>query len=185
VRWAVNLPKGEGGIIWHWHTAIGAWLREALRYNGIDALYCPAGADAQILDTSNASKVVIASISAHSTGKNLQHHRNQMFVEWPRSARTAEQVLGRVHRNGQAAEEIVVWFCRSCLSDELWFAGTLNDALYIQMTTGARQKLIYATHDPLPTVYSPETLRMRGMEPSILDAASRRAIQERFGTYRA
>lgn len=183
VQWVKSLPAGEGCIVWYYHQAIGHWLKEFMQRAGIDPLHCPAGANEAMIDKTNANRVVIASLTAHGTGKNLQHHKNQYIVQWPRPARDAEQLLGRVHRNGQMADEIIVCINRSNLFDEMNFAATLNDAIYIQLTTGGRQKLVYGTHDPLPKVFSPEALRMRGMDPKILTWEQRKAIKEKFGEY--
>ncbi len=199
-RWALELPKGKGGIIWYYHQEMGKWLYDELidtpgltvgdptlyTMNG-DAgkpvIHCPAGANKQILDHANTSKVVIASVSAHCTGKNLQHFEHQLAVQWPRPANMAEQMLGRTHRNGQKADEIVVWMQHALEWDHYNFAACLNDAIYIHQTTGNRQKLVYGTYGYAPRIFSPEKLKALGCDPKILNAEQRALMVEHFGDY--
>jgi len=186
IEWVKRVLSGDVGggcILWYYHIAIGRWLVECAKHHGIDTLFCPAGSDAAICDVSNAGKVVVASMAAHHKGKNLQHHYNQYLVEWMKSSRETEQLLGRCHRNGQKQDTLVVCTNRSNLFDEMTFGATLNDSIYHQLTTGNRIKLVYGTHDPLPRIFSPETLRARGMEPKMLTVEQRTFIAERFGDY--
>jgi len=183
VDWAKRLPKGEGGIIWLHHQSLGEWTYKALIEAGINAVHCPAGANEKVLDKANVDKVLVCSMTAHGVGKNLQHHRNQYVMQWPRPARDAEQFLGRTHRTGQTADELLVFTNLSHHFDHQNFAACLNDAVYIHTTTGNRQKLVYAVYDPLPKIWSPEALRSKGMEPEILSAEQRTTLQEKFGDY--
>lgn len=181
IRWASAV--GGGCILWFWHNAIGKWLAEAADEAELDYLYAPAGdaGNEAIIDAANAGKVVIASMGAHGTGKNLQHFQSQLFVQWPRDAKLAEQVLGRIHRNGQEADEIVAHRYDANGFDTVNFAATLNDACYIHQSTGQRQKLIYATHNPLPRVFSPEFLREQGADPKVLTPEQRGMMEDLFG----
>lgn len=98
-------------------------------------------ASAQILD---ARGPVIASWHAHGEGKNLQHWSKNLFVAPPSSGKTWEQVLGRTHRAGQQADEVVadVWLHAEELRAS--FIQARADARYIEATLGSRQKLCYA-----------------------------------------
>jgi hypothetical protein len=184
VRWAEGLPKGSGGVIWTHHKAMGLWLMEAFKGTGVDVIHCPAGnaGGERIMDVANAGKVCVASIEAHGTGKNLQHFAHQLFLQWPRPAKTAEQTLGRLHRNGQQADEVRTTCLRALPWDDMVFAATLNDAIYITQTTGLRQRLIKASYNPLPKIYSPEFLLERGIENTrVLNREQRAMMQDRFG----
>ena len=184
VEWAQCLvDAGEGGILWFWHNGIGQWLRDSLHAAGVDVLYCPAGKDANetIIDHAHSERVVVASIAAHGIGKNLQHFQHQLFVQWPRVATTAEQTLGRTHRTGQEADELVVYRFDTTSFDTLNFAACLNDSVYSHQSTGDRQKIVYANYDPLPTVFSPEFLREQGASPDILTMEQRDMMEEIFG----
>jgi len=176
---------GKGGIIWVYHQEIGRWLFDTLKdsiYRHL-VLHCPAGAqhNESIVDPVNKDKVMIASITAHGIGKNLQHFQNQLYLQWPRSAQQAEQSLGRTHRNGQMADELIAHTCNVSDFDSLNFAACLNDALYIHQTMGTRQKLIYAGYDPLPKIFPPEVLKERGFQNKILSAEQRELMKEKFG----
>lgn len=185
VLWASCLGKDTGGLIWVWHQEMGRWIMEGLREAGLDPLY--AGAASTLFDPNNIEKssrhIVVTSIEAHKEGKNLQPFQNQLYVQWPRSSKAAEQSLGRTHRNGQTADELIVDMLNSSPFDHQLFAACLNDALYIQQTTSMRQKLIIAGYDPMPRIYSPEFLRERGMENEHLDREMRIQMTERFGNF--
>ncbi|MBL4769461.1 MAG: DEAD/DEAH box helicase [Rhodobacteraceae bacterium] len=167
VKWAAQHKQG---IIWYMNQGVGKWLQEVLP----DALFCPAGPkhNETIIDPETVDRVVIASISAHGTGKNLQFHENQLFVQWPRPAGTSEQTLGRLHRMGQLADDLTVDILATSKNmpeqeetfDELLYAAMLNDALYIQQTTGTRQKVIYGNYDPTPRMFPANVLEERGFE---------------------
>lgn len=158
-------------------------MTEALVAADIDVLHCPAGKafNSLICDPANAHRLVVASMTAHGTGKNLQHFQHQYFVQWPRSANIAEQTLGRTHRNGQKADELVVVTNSTLFFDHLNKAACINDALYIHQTTGTRQKLIYGTYDPIPKIFPPEVLRERGLQNRILDTSQRTMMHDKFG----
>jgi|TARA_Y100000296_G_scaffold86150_1_gene124863 hypothetical protein len=171
----------ERGIIWYYNREIGIWLNEYLQE--FNPLFCPSGDEhnEKIIDPSTKDRIVIASIMAHSTGKNLQFHQNQLFVQWPRVASRAEQTLGRLHRNEQKAEDLYVDLLLYTGFDFECFAATLQDSLYIHSSTGARQKLVYAHYDPFPETYPSDFLRERGFDVKRLDRKMKEEMDERFG----
>jgi hypothetical protein len=75
VAWAKEFRKG---IIWVYHKELGTWIMEALGAAGVEALYAPAGADELIEGIGDpgrggkGDKLVVASLSSHGTGRNLQ-----------------------------------------------------------------------------------------------------------------
>lgn len=184
VVWAKEFRKG---IIWVYHRELGEWIMEALASAKIDAIHAPAGADEEIESVGDpgrggkGDKLIVASMSSHGTGRNLQAFQQQYFAQWPRAALQAEQTLGRLHRNGQEADELVV-HTNLCLEfDHANRAASLTDACYIQQTTGARQKIIYADYDPLPLIYSDEFLREGGFQPERLSKDQRAALRRLYG----
>ncbi|MEM7203059.1 MAG: DEAD/DEAH box helicase family protein [Planctomycetota bacterium] len=184
VEWArKEVPPSHGAILWVHHKEIGRWVFEELQRAGLNALACPAGRehDAAITDPANGTRLVVASISAHATGKNLQHFQHQHIVQWPRSAVVAEQMLGRLHRTGQRADELVVSTCNTTDIDQLNFAACLNDAAYIHESTGTRQKMMFAGYDPCPVVYDPAVLRKQGLDPKRLTGEQMRLLEDKFG----
>lgn len=187
VAWAAE--RASGCIVWYDRIEVGAWLAEVFRESDLDPLHCPAGEDERLCAVGDperggrGDRVVVASVNAHGTGKNLQAFQEQLFVQWPRSAKTAEQALGRLHRNGQRADELTAHRMDTTEFDIVNFAACLNDAVYIQQTTSVRQKVVYSSYDPLPRVFSPEFLRARGAQAKVLNAEQRKMLSERFGDW--
>lgn len=185
VAWARQQQEvdGHGGIIWVHHQEVGAWLADRLIEGGLDVLHATAGENRAILDHANVGKIVVASIDAHGTGKNLQHFQYMMVFQWPRDARKAEQLVGRLHRQGQTADELEIVMNHTLLFDMLNFAACINDALYIHQSTQDRQKLIYANYDPLPRIFSDSVLVERGLDAQRLDRFQKQMLAEKFGSY--
>jgi hypothetical protein len=123
----------EPAIIWYWWNAVGERLA---RVSGFP--HYGAGTDAG----ESTAPVIIASIQCQSTGKNLQHYSRNLLITVPPNGTTFEQIAGRTHRPGQLADEIVLdWFG---FNDNAMFQ-VVEDAEYMQTTTGQRQKVLYAT----------------------------------------
>lgn len=185
VEWYKTLPEGKGAIIWFYSAEVGRWLRDAFEEAGLDPVYCPAGKiyNSVAIDHDHKNKPLIASITAHGTGKNLQHFEYERFVQWPRDAKTAEQSIGRIHRNGQKADEvfIVTDFCSEF--DKANFSVTLNDAAYIHQTLGNQQRLMYAKYDPMPEVIPHEVLKQWGAldKSNVTDKESQEYLKAKFG----
>lgn len=179
VKWARDHKKG---IIWVHHQELGRWVFETLKGAGVDVVECPAGnaGDTRIIDRANAKRVCVASMAAHGTGKNLQHFQDQLFLQWPRPAKDAEQVIGRTHRNGQEADELIVNTCNTTQFDHIVFAACLNDSVYVQQTTGERRKILFASYDPLPKIYSQGFLTERGMQQIQLNSEQQKALIDKF-----
>ena len=187
VEWAKQLAKKKrGGIIWYHHNEVGKWLVEELKAAGLDALWCPSeaqrkGSNERILDKANGNKILVASMGGHGTGKNLQHLEFQRFHQFPRQASLLEQVLGRLHRNGQLADELIPVTTNTTEFDHQNMYACLIDALYIAQTTGVRQKAVYASYDPLPKQYPWDFLRERGTFGNV-DSEAQRKLDEKFGS---
>lgn len=185
VQWAKEHPNG--GLIWFHHDDLGRWTADRLKQEGINAIWCPAdstrkGSNAIVEDPTNADRILVISIGGHCTGKNLQHFQDQLFLQFPRESSRAEQAIGRTHRNGQKADEIIVHTMNTLMFDHLNLSACLVDALYIQQTTGTRQKLCYAGYNPLPKMYPIDFLRERGfVDVKQLDPAARQLLIEKFG----
>lgn len=158
--------RKPAGVVWYHHQAVGTWLNELLEeeYGKENVCFCPAGsaANRRIIDKENKFKIVVASISAHGTGKNLQFFYREVFAQWPRPADKAEQVLGRLHREGQLSDELYVDTLNWSEFDHQNFAACLIDSIYQQTTTGLIQKLVYGNYQVLPKFYPHSFLRERG-----------------------
>ncbi len=185
---AVNWCKErQGGVLWVYHQELGEWLMDALVKAGADPVHCPAGADDVIesigdpLRGGKGDRICVASMSAHGTGKNLQAFHEQLYVQWPRQPIMAEQTLGRLHRNGQEADTVFAHTNLTIEFDHVNRAAQLNDSLYIQQTTGVRQKTVIADYDPMPLIYSDEFLREQGAQPERLSKDQKARLKELFG----
>lgn len=127
----------EPTIVWYEHVAVGEALATLTGWPIFDA-----GTDA----SGTTEKIIIASIAVQGTGKNLQHYSNNIFASLPPNGTTFQQTIARTHRPGQLADTVTAG----------WYAHTLEtaeamdkiraDAGYQLETTGAPQKVLYATH---------------------------------------
>lgn len=122
----------DGGIVWCEHVALGQKFGEF--YYG--------GGDNKILTTNH--KAIVASVSAHKEGKNLERYSRCLIISPSPSGQTWEQILGRVHRYGQLADEVTcdVFLHIQELKDS--FEQARINARYLEDTYGNRQKLNYA-----------------------------------------
>lgn len=155
VRWA---KSRKSGIIWYHHPVIGRWVSDHLKEAGVEHTFAPAGAN----EKAYANGIVVASY-AHGTGKNLQHQHENLFVELRREASIMEQTLGRTHRSGQKMDVVRAHMMISNGFDLALFNATLRDADYIQSTMGQRQRLCYASYDPVIPPTSPQLMLRLGI----------------------
>jgi len=184
-EWAMS--KHGSGIIWVHHREMGRWMVETLKAADIPAIACPAGANERIQalfnpETGTGDAIAVASIRSHGTGKNLQRAGAQIFLQWPRDAKQAEQTLGRVHRNGveQFRDHVTVTTMNLLPYDHMLFGACLIDAVY-QHQTGSRRKMVYANYDPMPRIFTPEFLKARGAGPELLNPRQRAMLEDKFG----
>ena len=134
IAWAYK--QKEPSIIWYEWNAVG----ERIAQKGDIPLY-GAGTDAG----AQKHKVIVASIRAQGTGKNLQHYSRNLLTTAPPNGTTLEQTMGRTHRPGQKADEVSVeWFGHTPELVEA-MSRAIEDAEYMEETTGQRQKILYAT----------------------------------------
>jgi hypothetical protein len=185
VKWAKELPKGEGGLIWYDNEEMGEWLDEVMTAEGIEHLFAKAGESYNELLADRQrckGKIIILTVNSHFQGKNLQFDRNQFFLQWPRSATRAEQAIGRQHRTGQEYDDVIVTTCNTSEFDKIQFGATLNDAAYVHQSTGNQHKLIYATYKPKPEIVPYEVLLQWavGGELKQLDDQAKELLRRRF-----
>jgi hypothetical protein len=188
--WVKSLKKGRGAILWHLNKEVGVWLHEAGREAGLDILHCPSGKEGSELICSigdyerggKGDRVVTASVKGHGTGKNLQAFEELFVVQWPRSPVQSEQMLGRQHRPGLRVDTLKVHTCNTADIEHTSFAAALNDACYIQDTTGGDQKLMIGAFETPPEVLSSSELRRRGVRDiEMLSGKQVLLLAEKFG----
>lgn len=125
----------EPAIMWYSRQAVGDVLEEF----GVPVY--GAGRDAGEADPAR-EPVIACSIASQGTGKNLQRYPNNLVIEPPASGATWEQLIGRTHRPGQLADEVLfkVFAHTGELMGALYRA--VSDAQYVQSTQGQRQKIL-------------------------------------------
>ena len=130
--------RDVGAIIWYSFRAVGQRISE----KGGFPLYGP-GTDAGLA----TAPVIVCSVQAQGTGKNLQHrYAENLILSLPPNGEIFEQLVGRTHREGQEADEVLVdWFGHT---DELRTAmeQVKRDAELVKELDHRRQKVLYATH---------------------------------------
>ena len=127
---------GQAGLVWTEHRALLERLRPRVEALGLHAY--GAGQHDVIYET----KSCVVSIDAHGEGKNLQtHHSRNLYLCPLPNAKTAEQSIGRTHRQGQKADEVTVELVMPSI--EFWaaFEKARRQAHYIEATTGQQQRL--------------------------------------------
>ena len=136
VNAAIQWGQKDSGIIWYQHKALGERIAKKTRWP-----HYGAGTDADLA----RDPVIICSVKAQGTGKNLQHYSRNLLTTLPGSGQVFEQVAGRTHRPGQMADEVTIdWFGHT--SELAASMGSIiEDAEFIQQTKGHVQKVLYAT----------------------------------------
>lgn len=140
MRWA----QKEIGIVWFGHTAVEDELRmrldPALIYGGGESarlVAFAAGPEA-------GKRTIYCSINAHHFGKNLQAWSRALVMSWPANGAIVEQLLGREHRQGQKADEVVYeTYLHTAATRGAWDSAMI-DAHYVLETTRQRQRILLA-----------------------------------------
>lgn len=140
---AAHFAKACKSVIWYEYGAFGRRIAELTglpRYGG-----GKAAEEGILAETGKTS--IIASIKAHGTGRDgLQYHFDtQLITSQPSSGLLSEQLLARIHRPGQGADEVHTYL--NLHTPEMCDAleNAKRDAAYIEGTMGTRQKLLSAT----------------------------------------
>lgn len=132
----------EPPIVWYGHQAVGSRLA---RLSGWPLFGSGDAASKAILEIQQPQPI-IASLSAHSQGKNLQVFGNAIFAHPLSDGARYEQALGRHHRNGQRRDEVYATVLNHTVFDKA-FKQAQRSAKYIEETTSQKQRLCYATFD--------------------------------------
>lgn len=133
--------KANRGIVWYEHDAFGkrvAQLSKAPQHGG------GPGAEARIL-AETGKRSIVCSIASHGTGRDgLQRAFNEQLVSNPPSSGGAwEQLLGRLHRVGQEADEVNTWVYRHTPEISEALDKALQSARYIESTLRSEMKLLH------------------------------------------
>ncbi len=136
------LKENPGGVVWTGHVAFAEALSNAtgLSYYGKKAV---DASGRHVLDHPPGQSF-IASIKSVGEGQNLQAWNKGLVMDPPRSGLTWEQMLGRFHRDGQTADEVVFSVYISCWEHITDFWQAVSDGKMEEDTTGQAQKIQYA-----------------------------------------
>lgn len=88
------------------------------------------------------ARPLAASIAVHGTGRNLQDWSHSVVLEPPASGVTWEQLLGRMHRPGQAASEVVCSVYAPGPASDGAISSARRKALFLQDVQGQEQRLV-------------------------------------------
>lgn len=131
---AGKAARTKAGILWVGHKA----MLKAFEEQGVPVY---GGGNSGILDEKRSC---VASLQAHSEAKNLQYNFSQnYYMAIPANGYAWTQSLGRTHRTGQNADEVVAEVALQSI--ELWESfQTARRRTGYQKETTIRQKLDYA-----------------------------------------
>lgn len=126
--WAVEWAAREKGLIWVEHIPVGRRLAEktGLPYYGAGGM-----AGRKYIEDHTPGTAAIASIASNGEGRNLQAIWSRaLYVTFPTTGTGAEQGIGRLHRDGQLADEVEIDVMVSCRESYAGFVQAMRDAQY-------------------------------------------------------
>lgn len=136
IAWANQAP----GIVWYSHIEFG---RKVAELGGFEIF--EGGDDAnEAIRREDGKRSIVASAEAHGTGKNLQMFSRGLIPSPFASGGKWEQTLARMHRYKQAAKEVVFDVYLHTQEQQSAFDSALEDAEYVQQTTGKAERLLSA-----------------------------------------
>lgn len=143
--WARQGP----GIIWCEHTYFAEELsrRTGLPYYGANGEDRQGRPIPELGAPGSGKGVIIASVAANSTGRNLQAWHRNLITSCPSGAPTWEQLLGRTHRDGQEADEVTADVLIGCSEHLDAWTTALDGARNARDTLGDSQKILDADSD--------------------------------------
>lgn len=132
------------GLIWTEWPIVGVRLAKALgvEYYGREGLNSRGQAiDAPGIE--DGSRCAVASIKANGTGRNLQNIWSRALVtSAPPTGTECEQMIGRIHRTGQPADEVVYDFMIACREQFNGFVQSMKDAQFHSSVLGSQMKML-------------------------------------------
>ena len=178
-------PKGGGGILFVAHRAVGEavadYIRKKLGDNRCIRALGGDNATESVIDERNRNRYIVGSYGSMSDGLNLQYHQNALFLQLPFSAKQFQQAIGRVHRNGQEADELTIDLVMNTDFEEQELWSLMQDTAFANATTPQVYKALKARY-LFDLEEAPESfLRTLGFEQSDLPAREQLELRRRFG----
>ncbi len=138
-RDAAEWGLANRGIIWYGLVEFGTWVSE------LSGLTMHGGGPkaGKRIAAETGERSILCSIKSHGRGRDgLQRLFNdQLIANPPASATQWEQLLGRLHRQGQGSELVTALFYRHTDEIKAVVDQALRRAKYVEGTLGAAQKL--------------------------------------------
>ena len=133
------------GIVWTEHTYFARRLSEIAKvpYYGRKGL----NADKVAIEDHDPKRPLIASVQSNGEGRNLQAYNQNLITSFPPNGAIVEQLLGRTHRDGQLADEVVAQVVVTCVEHVAAIWQAKRDCHYVYDSTGSPQKLLVAAID--------------------------------------
>jgi hypothetical protein len=140
VREIAALARETNALIWVHHKEVGE------RFAALGLPYYGAGGVDRLTGESIETAKLCAcalSISSNKEGRNLQDRWSSAIVaELPRDAGDIEQLIGRIHRDGQRSDEVDVAVHVSTASAGAALERVIERAQWVQASTGQPQKIL-------------------------------------------
>lgn len=140
LEFCANWMQKGAGIVWCEHVLFAEALAKATGKPYFGA----KGVDASGRPIESAQGAVIASIAANGTGRNLQAWSRNLITSVFTNAPQAEQLLGRTHRDGQTADQVINDIMLGCAEHYAGFERARAAARAQQDLLGHTQKLLIA-----------------------------------------
>ncbi len=141
VQALIGRAKKNSAIVWIESVAVGERMHSlGLRYCGRQGLT----ADGEYIEDMRGP--ICASIASNSEGRNLQFQWSHAIVSCPmKDAVVWEQMIGRIHREGQTKDEVSIDVLFTCENHRRAWKRALIHAAYLETINGQPQKLLQAT----------------------------------------
>jgi hypothetical protein len=155
-RDAAEWAMSHRGIVWYAMRAFGEKVAQLSGCN-----LHGGGPDAgQLIMREDGKRSIIASIESHGTGRDgLQYkYDEQLIGNFPSLNEQCEQLLGRLHRDGQASEIVKADFYKHTPELSRAVNKALLEAGYVEETTEGEQKLALGGVELVDDSFAPEDL---------------------------
>ena len=142
LRYCAEWAERRAGIIWTEHVPFGERLGRdfGLAYYGRRG----RSSTGAYIEDHPADRALVASFASNHRGKNLQAWAYNLITSCPANGLQAEQLIGRTHREGQDADEVVFDILTLCAEHVGAFWQAVSDSEFVQQSTGSEQKLLLA-----------------------------------------
>jgi hypothetical protein len=139
--WIEEWASSNTGLIWVEWPIVGQKIakRLGIEYYGRQGLNARGAA----IEAEPGDRCAVASIKANGTGRNLQTIWSKALVtSAPPTGTETEQMIGRIHRRGQLADEVNFDFMIACREQCNGFMQSMRDAQFHSEVLGSEMKLL-------------------------------------------